>query len=179
MRNIIYQLHSFHHQIKVSLPVRMPQNQRNRQRYQCSNMIPIKNQLCNPHQISNQNYSLQFLTISCTLTVIFWKDQMRNNLGMLQIASSQQGWTSLKRRYQRLHVSQHRQGGQLVTPSVTTTTHQKKVSDLVLSQSDANPSTTAALTTNILLTCQDTVKIDQHFHYFVFIGKLNYLQSSS
>ena len=46
------------------------------------------------------------------------------------------------------------------------------VSDLALSKFDATPSTTSALTTNILGKYQDVEKLYQRFHYHSFVVKL-------
>ena len=58
---IIHQLHSLIHNIKVVLPVRIPRNQKNKQKHQWRNMITSNHQCSNPHQSSNQWYSLQLL----------------------------------------------------------------------------------------------------------------------
>ena len=50
---------------------------------------------------------------------------------------------------------------------------------MVLSKSDVNLSTTPALSTNILVTCQDSENSYQHFHYRSVVGKLKYLENSN
>ena len=62
MRNMNYHWHLVIHQIKVTLPVRIPQNQRNRQKYpQYRNIINRTHQGSNPHRSINPQYRLQFL----------------------------------------------------------------------------------------------------------------------
>ena len=50
---------------------------------------------------------------------------------------------------------------------------------MILSNSDATSRTNSDLTTNILVKFQDADKIDQHFHYFSVIGKLEYSEKST
>ena len=53
------------------------------------------------------------------------------------------------------------------------------VSDMGLSNSNATPRTTLALTTNILEKSSECRKIDHHFQYLSFIVRINYLDKNT